>query len=344
MPRRASLRPLAPGLAAALLAILALLAFPEDAWAWGPATHIFVGSEILRSLALLPPGLALLIRGHAIDFLYGCLAADITLGKKYVPAGRHCHHWPVGEEILEAATTDPLRACALGYLVHLAADTVAHNVFIPRHLVLTAATPAIGHSYWEHRMDAHVGDAHARLASRVVTRFDHGHADELFDRVLARSLLSFRTNKRIFRGMILIANHETWRTVFDRVVDRSRWDLEDGEVERYLRITFNYSMDYLLRRDRSVPASLDPVGEESLLRAKRLRRRLGFGRTQTRDALRVAADQHFPFPRHDLDYWNRRAELHPTPHPSSPTAALKQGRRRGRETEESRSRGRDRSR
>lgn len=306
------LRPLAVGLAAALLALLVL---PGDAWAWGPATHIFVGSEILRSLALLPPGVALLIRGHPTDFLYGCLAADITLGKKYVPAGRHCHHWPVGEEILEAATTDRLRACALGYLVHLAGDAVAHNVFIPRQLVLTAATPAIGHSYWEHRMDAHVSGPrgpHARLARRIVTRFDHSHADELFDRVLARSLLSFRTNKRIFQGMILIANHEKWQAVFDRVVDGSRWDLNGEEVERYLRITFNYSIDYLVRRDRSVPAALDPVGEKSLLRAKRLRRSLGFGRAQTRDALGAAADEHFPFPRDDLDYWDRRADLHPS--------------------------------
>lgn len=305
----------AGGVAARALpaALLALLLAPSTAWAWGPATHIFVGTEILSALALLPPGLALLLRRNPFDFLYGCLAADITLGKKYAPVGRHCHHWAVGREILDTADSDPRRATALGYLVHLAGDTVAHNTFVPRQLVLTSAAEAVGHSYWEHRMDSHLGDFYARVARRIVTDFDHAHSDELFDQVLARSLFSFKTNLRIFRGMIRLTDHEAWQAIFDRVVDRSKWDLHDAEVRRYLRITFNYSMDYLVRGEGSHPADLDPVGEEKLLLAKRLRRRLASAPAPDEVALLRLAEEHFPFPRTEEDYWERRPEPRPSP-------------------------------
>jgi hypothetical protein len=75
-------------------------------------------------------------RAYPKDFLYGSVAADISLAKKYVPEGRHCHHWHIGEEIFETAETERLRAVGLGYLSHLAADTIAHNFFVP------AAAPA----------------------------------------------------------------------------------------------------------------------------------------------------------------------------------------------------------
>lgn len=296
------------------VAALALLLWPHAAWAWGPATHIYIGTEILGALALLPPGVALLLRKHPFDFLYGCLAADITLGKKYAPIGRHCHHWAVGEEILDAADADALRATALGYLVHLAGDTVAHNTFVPRQLVLTASTTeALGHSYWEHRMDVHLGEFYARVARRIVTDFDHSHSDELFDQVLARSLFSFRTNLRIFRGMIRLTDHEAWQSIFDRVVDLSRWDLHDAEVRRYLQITFDYSVDYLLQGARSRPAGLDPVGEQKLLLAKRLRRRLGTAPPSDEVALLRLAEEHFPIPGPELAYWERRPEPRPSP-------------------------------
>ena len=81
-----------------------------------------------------------------MGFLYGSVAADISFAKKYAPEGRHCHDWKVGEEILAAAESDAMRAVAYGYLAHLAADTVAHNLFVPRRLLLTSATQGIGHT------------------------------------------------------------------------------------------------------------------------------------------------------------------------------------------------------
>ena len=55
----------------------------------------------MRSLALLPAGVAELLAAFPYDFLYGSIAADTSIAKKYAAAGRHCHSWNVGLEIHE---------------------------------------------------------------------------------------------------------------------------------------------------------------------------------------------------------------------------------------------------
>ena len=145
--------------AAVLLAAVGLVLFPGTAHAWTPGTHIFLGESVLTNLHQLPGMIADLLRAFPYDFLYGNIAADTSMAKKYAPVGRHCHAWHVGQEILDLAPSDPLRSFGMGYLSHLAADTIAHNFFVPRQLVLTSSTVALGHSYWESRFETHLGDA-----------------------------------------------------------------------------------------------------------------------------------------------------------------------------------------
>jgi hypothetical protein len=293
-------------------AIALLLVHPDRAFAFGPATHVFLGRQILDMLYLLPEGLADLIRVHPQSFLYGSMAADISFGKKYVPAGRHCHFWHVGEEILDNASNDRLRAVAFGYLTHLAADTIAHNFFVPRQLLLTRSTKALGHGYWEHRLDAHLGDEYAAIARHVVLEYDHSEADNLFDRVLSGTIFSFETNRRIFRGMIRIQDNDRWRATFERVRQSSRWDLSDGTVEVYLGIAFDFVVDYLLRRRESLAAALDPTGEFNLSLAKKVRRMALREDAGARpDALQTLADDFFPLPDPDLGFWRERVSRSP---------------------------------
>lgn len=296
----------------ACTAIVLLLVHPDRAFAFGPATHVFLGHQILDMLYLLPEGLADLIRVHPQSFLYGSMAADISFGKKYVPAGRHCHFWHVGEEILEHASNDRLRAVAFGYLTHLAADTIAHNFFVPRQLLLTRSTKALGHGYWEHRLDTHLGDEYAAIARHVVMEYDHSEADNLFDRVLSGTIFSFETNRRIFRGMIRIQDNDRWRATFERVRQSSRWDLSDGTVQAYVGISFDYVVDYLLRRRESHAAALDPTGEFNLSLAKKVRRMALREDAGSRpDALQTLADDFFPLPDRDLGFWRERVSRSP---------------------------------
>ena len=291
-------------LGAFVVAFLLLAVAADPAWAFGPATHIFLGRQLLDTLSLLPGGIADLIRAYPQSFLYGSVAADISFAKKYVPAGRHSHFWHVGEEILDSATNDRLRAVGYGYLSHLAADTIAHNFFVPRQLLLTSSTSGLGHGYWEHRFDMHLGDDSHAMAREVVLEYDHSEADHLFDRVLSGTIFSFETNRRIFRGMIRMQDNERWRATFERVRQRSRWDLSEDTVQRYLGLSFDFVVDYLLRRRTSHPATLDPVGEFNLSLAKKVRRMaLRENGASNPEFLPTLADDFFPLPDVSLGYW-----------------------------------------
>jgi len=294
-------------LAALWVALAWILLDPESLWAWGPGTHIALGESVLASLYLLPPAVRAIIESHPLHFLYGSIAADISFGKKYVPEGRHCHHWHVGEEILAAADSPRLSAVGYGYLAHLAADTVAHNLFIPRQLLMTNTTQAIGHTYWEHRMDIHIGEEYLTKARHLVMENDHSEADALFDQVLSSTIFSFRTNQRIFRGMIRFTDNDRWRQVFDQVLRRSRFDLPPPVVSAYHALSFEYVIDYLVSGADSQPANLDPIGELNLKLAKKVRR-LAMARGGAEDPahLQASAEEFFPFPGDELIFWPRR--------------------------------------
>jgi hypothetical protein len=287
-----------------LLIAAAWLLIPEPVFAWGPATHVALGEALLGSLYLLPPAIRAILEKYPLHFLYGSVAADISFAKKYVPEGRHCHSWSVGEEILDSADSEPLQAVGYGYLAHLAADTIAHNVFVPRRLLLTSTTQAVGHTYWEHRMDMHVGEDFLSLARHIVVEHDHSEADLLFDDVLSRTLFSFHTNRRIFRGMIRFSGHERWQRVFGKVLAKSRFDLPNPIVDRYFEVAFDYTVGYLRDRHASPAADMDPVGELNLKLAKMVRRRAMSDHTADHpEVLNEMAEDFFPLPRGPLLYW-----------------------------------------
>ena len=66
---------------ATLTAVLILLLCPSDALAWGIGVHLQTGAWILDNLALLPDPIRTLLCAYPNDYLYGCISADITLGK-----------------------------------------------------------------------------------------------------------------------------------------------------------------------------------------------------------------------------------------------------------------------
>jgi len=295
---------------------LVLLALPDSAHAWTPGTHIYLGESVLSSLAELPATVADLLRAYPFDFLYGNIAADSSIAKHYAPLGRHCHYWHVGQEIHDLAASDGLRAFGLGYLCHLAADTVAHNYFVPRQLMITSSTAAVGHSYWETRVETHLGDAYAKSAKDVIL-LKHTEADAHLDRIIAPTIFSVRTNRRLFRGMVHLTESSSWQRATQVAREYSRWPLTDDDVERHLGLSYDYMIGLLGGPD-SPALQLDLSGERPLKIAKDLRRRVlrDSGRRNV-TKLQTAADEHFGLPDRPLVFWSRISNRLPWRAPES---------------------------
>ncbi|MEZ4378494.1 MAG: zinc dependent phospholipase C family protein [Gemmatimonadales bacterium] len=254
------------------LAVIAVigLCWPDGAHAWTPGTHVVLSERILGSLHLLVPAAADLLRAYPYDFLYGSIAADTTMAKKFAPADRHCHAWHVGREVYDLAPTDALRAFGLGYLSHLAADVVAHNHFVPRQLVLSSSTRTAGHTYWESRVETELGQAVPR-AARELIRLDHRQADAHLERILSPTIFSVRTNRRLFRGMVHLTDSRPWQVGMQVAADQSRWELPEETIEAHLDRAVAYIRGTLNDPVGALQA-LDPNGEAAIVRSKEVRR------------------------------------------------------------------------
>ena len=198
------LRPL--GLRLPLLAVaLLIIAWPSDAQAWGPLAHLNFSAQALGSLGTVQPGLRQVLSDFGDEFLYGSLAADIVVGKNMARYLYHCHNWRVGFNVFKHARPGGEQAFALGFLSHLAADTVAHNYFVPYKTVASYHKVNTRHAYWELRYDQKMDKALSKLAKQVTTRAMRNH-DDYLERMLYRaSVIPFGVSKQLFRSLLAAA-------------------------------------------------------------------------------------------------------------------------------------------
>ncbi|MBC7964182.1 MAG: zinc dependent phospholipase C family protein [Steroidobacteraceae bacterium] len=256
-----------------LLTAMAVILFPADALAWGGGIHLQLGANVLANLGVLPGHLAVLLAAHPRDFLYGCIAADITLGKKFTHYLLNCHRWGIGLKILKRAENDHQKACAYGYLCHLAADSIAHNYYVPYKIIRTFATVTMKHAYWEMRFETFVDKGTWELA-REVCRADQQANDMLLRSVLTTTIFSFGTNKRIFNSIMLLSRLEKWQKVMQTLSNNSRYQLSESDRDEYLKLTGAAVFDFLQDPQHSRLLQTDPTGEKALAAADALRKSL----------------------------------------------------------------------
>lgn len=258
---------------AGLVAAIAML-WPSEAHAWGPVTHLVHGSTVLTDLGALAGPLRDLLTTHRFAYLYGCVAADIFHAKKYTRSlYTHCHCWPVGWQIVDAAKGEREEAFAYGYLSHLAADVYSHNQFVPVQLVTSFEARTLRHIYWEARFDAAQSRDRWRLLNSVL-RHRYRDLDRLVERVVERTLFSFKTNKRIFDSVMALQQLEQWQVMVRGLGDRSRYPLPATEIERFNGLCVAAIQDMLLHGRESACQHADPTGREALAQASALRRKL----------------------------------------------------------------------
>jgi hypothetical protein len=253
--------------------LIFVLLLPGSANAWGGGIHLQVGLSILARLEQLPAGTAALLAACPLDYLYGCIAADITLGKKFTHYLLNCHRWSVGKKVLQSAQSDGERACAYGYLSHLAADVIAHNYFVPYKIMRSFAVAAMKHTYWEMRFETFV-DQNTWVRAHEVCAYDQSANDTLLRGVVAPTLFSFGTNKRIFNSIMLLSRLEKWQRAMQRLSDTSRYVMTGEDRDEYLRMIEEAVLDLLQRPDESDLLLADPTGERALAMAEAFRKNL----------------------------------------------------------------------
>lgn len=255
------------------LAALAVLVLSSDAWAWGPATHIKLAGDMLARLWMLPAATAAIIARHRRFFLFGNVATDTVFAKKLSKVKQVCHQWSTGFTLLDSAKSHSGRAFAYGYLAHLAADTVAHNKFLPRQMAVSRSTIAFGHLYWEIRADALIDKKYwARLRTRLRDHYEE--PERLLEAHLRQTMLSFRTNMVIFRRMNLLGSLKTWRRSVEFWSRLSRYQLDPSIVDSYHAEALARIIDVLTRGRSSIVLQDDPNGNAALAYAKAQRKQL----------------------------------------------------------------------
>ena len=78
-------------LAVLSVAAVCVALFPTEAFAWTPGTHVYLAETVLANLGQLPPAIADLLRAFPFDFLYGNIAADTSIAKRYAAAVSYTH-------------------------------------------------------------------------------------------------------------------------------------------------------------------------------------------------------------------------------------------------------------
>jgi hypothetical protein len=179
----------------------------------------------------------------------------------------------MGRKVLEAAEDDSQRACAYGYLSHLAADTVAHGYYVPFKLMCSYNTTLLNHAYWEMRFEAHVGDDAWRLA-RALGHFDFSDNDRMLRKVLANTIFSFATNKRLFDSLLLLNRLKRWQRTLAMLEHTTRRPLLENDRQEYLDLARDAVFSVLSAMEDSPWFNTDPTGERALAAAAKIRRNL----------------------------------------------------------------------
>jgi len=248
-----------------------LLLWPGQAWAWGAGIHVTHGSFILENLHLIRPQIAAIIQAYPLDYIYGCISADIFIGKGYKRRPDHCHNWSVGMATLEKAESDSTKAYAYGYLTHLAADVIAHNFFIPRLLCLTPSSSGVGHVYWEFRADRFVEKKHWKLATQVVSMHNHENDDHIKN-IVSRAKFGFKAKKLVYKRAVHLSDLTVWRDYVTSAITFGR----GGKVTRkgvnlLTNLSLNLIVDLFTNMEEAVCLRYDPVGTDYIIMARHIR-------------------------------------------------------------------------
>lgn len=220
-----------------------------------------IGNAVLANTQALPAEVARLLLANSAIFLYGCLSADIFIGKGSKAKRKHSHNWKTGFGLLSEADEAHLEAYSLGYLSHLAADTVAHNYYVPNLMREAPGGGRLTHVYIEMLADDQVNWS-AQQATRLFKQANK-EADLTLRKHMDARKLSFFLKKGVFHQTIGLLEYKT----VTRSLNFSKKVIPAYHTD-YLHSVLDYSyrlvIDLLNDPEQATALGFDPIGSRNI--------------------------------------------------------------------------------
>lgn len=211
---------------------------------------------------MLTPSVATAIAAYSRSFRYGALSADIFIGKGCKVTVGHSHNWETAQNLLRQASNLQLSAYTYGYISHLAADTVAHNFYVPTSMLGTHGQKK-DHVYAEMLADSVMPWQSKRPSLWRITK---GIGDKALLASVAEQRVPFCIKKGLFLGSVALCGTRPWRQAL-RVADKML-PLHSHVDTEYLNSMLNASLraivDVLNNPERSLVLDFDPIGANNL--------------------------------------------------------------------------------
>ncbi|RLB84520.1 MAG: hypothetical protein DRH15_04660 [Deltaproteobacteria bacterium] len=253
-----------------VLAILFLvidMLISRHAFAWGPGVHTVIALRSLDAASGFLSGIGSVILSNPLEYLYGSLAADFFLMKRHLKSTRHAHHWKGGFALLEQATADKEKAYAYGFLAHLAADVVAHNVFIPTLANIFPNKRRGTHLAWEIRADYAVGPMYTSIAKEVLVT-DQKACDDILRSVTSKRKNGLKTRKKIYTQSVKISDYLYGAVPNLFTGTTFRWEGFKEYTLRIVSVSFLFVCEFLQDPYHSLCLKYDPNGKGRLGRLR----------------------------------------------------------------------------
>jgi len=232
--------------------ILSILLIPSIANAWGPLTHVYLGFQVLDlGAALIPAGIYGIIKKYKNDFLYGNISADIILGRRFQDHEKNSHSWDIAWKLFEAAKTNREKAFVYGYLTHLCADTVVHN--------LQKSWVPFGHPILEMKAESMV-DKKYRTELKHLDKIMQRRNDIFMEDKLESLFFSFKTHKRIFKGVLLLSRLPNYAPLSNFIDDRFPYEIPTAELQSFRQESLTRMLEFLNNGRDSDVLKKHPLG------------------------------------------------------------------------------------
>ncbi|MFA5863728.1 MAG: zinc dependent phospholipase C family protein [Phycisphaerae bacterium] len=258
----------------ALIAVVVLTIFvsAQSAFGWGLVTHVELAESVLTQASILALAIGGLLSRNKRDFILGNLLADVIIGKKLSRRRKRCHDWIAGWRLLENSHDDRTKAFAYGFITHLAADTVAHNDFVPRQIIRSGSTITLGHLYWELMADQMTESADRKTIRRLLKQPPDFHEQFLEDH-LYPEMRWYGLNRGVFTRINRLAHSSKFNLAMKVCHELSLFPLRDKDINHYKLEALGRMVDILTHGKKSHLLKEDPNGSKALLEIHENRRR-----------------------------------------------------------------------